>query len=158
MTNETKQAFTRRITKANRTQLVVVVYDMLLEYIKDAKDAKAIGDLQEFGRSLELARGCISDLRQNLNFNYEPSRNLFSIYSYCDRQLANDIFNGSTDNLVVVCNMINKLRKSFYELSLTDKSEPLMENTQEVYAGLTYGRNDINETLVNPSLSRGFTV
>jgi flagellar protein FliS len=158
MTNETKQAFTRRITKANRTQLVVVVYDMFLEYINDAKEAKNIGDLHEFGRSLELARGCITDLRQSLNFDYEPSRNLFSIYSYCDRQLASDIYNGSTDNLSAVCDMMKKLRKAFYDLSLTDQSEPLMENTQEVYAGLTYGRNDINETLVNPSLSRGFTV
>jgi flagellar protein FliS len=158
MTNETKQAFTRRITKANRTQLVVVVYDMLLEYINDAKEAKQSGDMHEFGRSLELARGCITDLRQNLNFDYELSKSLFSIYSYCDRQLANDIYNGNTDNLTAVCDMIKKLRKAFYELSLTDKSEPLMENTQEVYAGLTYGKNDINETLVNPRLSRGFTV
>jgi flagellar protein FliS len=158
MTNETKQAFTRRITKANRTQLVVVVYDMFLEYINDAKEAKQSSDMHEFGRSLELARGCIADLRQNLNFEYEISKNLFSIYSYCDRQLANDIYNGNTDNLTAVCDMIKKLRKSFYELSLTDKSEPLMENTQEVYAGLTYGKNDINETLVNPRLSRGFTV
>jgi hypothetical protein len=34
----------------------------------------------------------------------------------------------------------------------------MMENTQEVYAGLTYGKTDINETLVNPEANRGFTV
>jgi flagellar protein FliS len=158
MTNEMKQAFTRRITKANRTQLVVVVYDMLLVYIDDAKAAHKANDMHEFGRSLELARGCILDLRQNLSFDYELSKNLFSIYSYMDREFAKNIYSGRTDNLERIAQMVGKLRKAYYELSLTDKSEPLMENTQEVYAGLTYGRSDINETLVNPDLSRGFRV
>jgi flagellar protein FliS len=158
MTNETKQAFTRRITKANRTQLVVIVYDMLLSYIDDAKAAKKKNDMPEFEKSLELARNCISDLRLHLDFEYELSKSLFSIYSYCDRQLAEDIYTKKTDNFAPVCDMIKKLRGAFYELSLTDTSEPMMENTQEVYAGLTYGRKDINETLVNPDLSRGFTV
>jgi flagellar protein FliS len=158
MTNEMKQAFTRRITKANRTQLVVVVYDMMLVYIDDAKKAKAGNDMHEFERSLELARNCIEDLRKNLDFEYELSKSLFSIYTYCDRQLANDIYSGRTDNIDPVRDMMKKLRDAFYELSLTDSSQPMMENTQEVYAGLTYGKNDVNETLVNPEAHRGFTV
>jgi flagellar protein FliS len=54
--------------------------------------------------------------------------------------------------------MIKKLRDAYHELSLTDKSQPLMENTQDVYVGLTYNKTDINETLINPNESRGFTV
>ena len=42
MTKEMKQIFTRRITQANRTQLVVVVYDMLLTYLDDAKKAYSV--------------------------------------------------------------------------------------------------------------------
>jgi flagellar protein FliS len=158
MTNEMKQAFTRRITKANRTQLVVIVYDMLLVYIDDARAAKKKGDTPGFEKNLELARNCIGDLRKSLDFDYELSKSLFSIYSYCDRQLVNDIYSGSVKNLDAVCDMIKKLREAFYELSLTDKSQSMMENTQEVYAGLTYGKNDINETLISPETSRGFTV
>jgi flagellar protein FliS len=156
MTNEMKQAFTRRITKANRTQLVVVVYDMMIVYIEDAKDAKKAGDMHEFGRNLDLARGCLADLRKSLDFKYELSKSLFSIYSYCDRQLANDIYSGQTDNLKPVCDMIKRLRDAYHEVSLTDTSQPLMDNTQEVYVGLTYNKTDVNETLVNPDLSRGF--
>jgi flagellar protein FliS len=158
MTNEMKQAFTRRITKANRTQLVVIVYDMILVYIEDAKDAKKSGDMHEFGRNLDLARGCMADLRKNLDYKYELSKSLLAIYSYCDRQLANDIYSGNIDNLKPVCDMIKKLRDAYHELSLTDKSQPLMENTQDVYVGLTYNKTDINETLINPNESRGFTV
>ncbi len=43
MTREMKQIFTRRITQANSTQLVVILYDMILTYLKDAADAYDIG-------------------------------------------------------------------------------------------------------------------
>ena len=39
MTKEMKQVFTRRITQANRTQLVVIVYEMLLVYLDEAASA-----------------------------------------------------------------------------------------------------------------------
>lgn len=158
MTNEMKQTFTRRITKANRTQLVVVVYDMLLAYIDDAETAKKSNVMNEFERSLELARGCLADLRKNLNFEYELSKSLFSIYAYADRQLSKNIYSGCTDNLNEICGMIKKLREAYYELSLADTSEPLMENTQDVYAGFTYGKTDVNEMLVNPDISRGYKI
>jgi flagellar protein FliS len=130
----------------------------MLVYIEDAITAKTKGDMHEFERNLESARNCIGDLRKSLDFEYELSRSLFSIYTYSDRQLANDIYNGTANNLDVVADMMKKLRKAFYDLSLTDDSQPMMENTQEIYAGLTYGKTDINETLVNPEASRGFTV
>jgi flagellar protein FliS len=158
MTNEMKQAFTRRITKANRTKLIVIVYDMFLVYIDDAKESNKSGDMYEFARNLEFARNCLSDLRRNLDFEYDLSKSFFSIYSYLDRQLAYDIYNGTTTNLEAICDMIKKLRCAFHDLSLTDKSYPLMENIQEVYAGLTYGKTDINEILVNSDPSRGFKV
>jgi hypothetical protein len=33
-----------------------------------------------------------------------------------------------------------------------------MENTQDVYAGFTYGKTDVNEMLVNPDISRGYKI
>lgn len=50
MTREMKQIFTRRITQANSTQLVVILYDMILTYLKDAADAYDIGCEEEFKR------------------------------------------------------------------------------------------------------------
>ena len=36
MTDEMKQDFTRRITAANRTEMVVITYEIALEYLKEA--------------------------------------------------------------------------------------------------------------------------
>ena len=39
-----------------------------------------------------------------------------------------------------------------------DPSAPLMRNTQQIYAGYTYGKNDLVETYQDFDTSRGFLV
>ena len=98
MTREMKQIFTRRITQANRTQLVVILYDMVLEYLKEAIAAQEIDCIQEYKKAMQCARNCISELRNSLDFNYEISRNLFAIYAL------------PTESLRVRCTVSKKMR------------------------------------------------
>ena len=156
MTREDKQAFTRRIAKANRSQLAVIVYEMFLVYLEDAKKAHAAENKAEFARSLELARGCVQELRASLNFEYDIAKYLFDIYCFADRKLAQCIFSGSMENIDAIAEMFTKLRNAYAEISAQDKTEPLMDNIQDVYAGYTYGKNDINESLVNYDAGRGY--
>ncbi len=158
MTTENKQIFTRRIANANRTQLVVISYEILLVYLEDAKREYEEDNRQEFERSIGLARECIGQLRASLNFEYEPSKSLFSIYCFADRELAKDIFARKTDNLAALISIFTKLHDAFDAISAEDTSEPLMENTQDVYAGFTYGRNDLNESLANYDAARGYMI
>lgn len=156
MTRENKQAFTRRIAHANRTQLVVIVYEIFLVYLEDAVEAYEKKNSQEFVRNLELARECIGQMRTSLNFEYELSKNLFAIYCFADRELANDIFGNKTDNLDLLKMIFTKLHDAYYTISKEDKSEPLMANIQDVYAGFTYGKTDVNESLINYDAMRGY--
>lgn len=156
MTTEKKQMFTRRITQANKTQLVVIVYEMLLVYLEDARNAHEAQDNEEFVHNLELARECIGQMRTSLNFEYELSRNLFSLYCYADKELARDLFSLKADNLDVIQMIFTKLHDAYYTISSQDQSGPLMDNIQSVYAGLTYGRTDLNESLTNYDAKRGF--
>ena len=48
MDKEKKQEFTVRITNANRSQLVVILYDMILVYIEDAKVFLKDGNHEQF--------------------------------------------------------------------------------------------------------------
>jgi flagellar protein FliS len=48
------------------------------------------------------------------------------------------------------------LYTSFEEVAKRDKSEPLMHNTQQVFAGMTYGRTSLNENLSEADSNRGF--
>lgn len=156
MTTEEKQTFTRRITQANRTQLVVIVYEMLLVYLEDAQNAFQDADKVSFKENLHMARECIGQMRTSLNFKYELSRNLFSIYCFADRELASDMYGYKTDNLDVIQMIFTKLHDAYYQISGQDKSAPLMDNIQSVYAGLTYSKTDLNENLMSSSATRGF--
>ena len=40
MTREMKQEFTLRITQANKTQLITILYEMVLLYIDEAQEAR----------------------------------------------------------------------------------------------------------------------
>ena len=44
MTNEKKQEFTLRVSQANKTEMLVIIYDIFLEYLEDAKKAKEKDD------------------------------------------------------------------------------------------------------------------
>lgn len=158
MTREMKQIFTRRITQANRTELVVILYEMLLVYLEDAQTAFEEGNMKEFSRNLQTARDCITEMRESLNFEYELSKNLFSIYCFADRELAGDIFGRKTDNLNELKAIFKKLRDAYDAISKQDTSEPLMDNIENVYAGFTYGKTDVNEELVNYDAKRGYRV
>lgn len=158
MTNEVKQSFTRRITQANRTGLVVIVYEMLLVYLEDALKSFDEDNKQEFAQNLRMARECIGQMRTSLNFEYSLSKNLFAIYCFADRELAKDIYGYKIENLDVIKMIFTKLHNAYYKISDKDTSEPLMDNIQSVYAGLTYGPNSLNENVSSFDSKRGYLV
>ena len=129
--------------------------DPVISYTRAAHDA---GQTEELVQNIDLARACIGQLRSSLDFQYELAGNLFSLYCYADRELARDMFSLKVDNLDTIEMIFTKLRDAYQQISSQDQSGPLMENIQSVYAGLTYGRTDLNESLVNYDAKRGFLV
>lgn len=156
MTTEKKQTFTRRITQANRSQLVVIVYEMLLVYLEDAMNAYEEGKREEFKENLRMARECIGQMRTSLNFDYDISKNLFAIYCFADREIAKDMYSCKKENLDVIKMIFTKLHDAYYVVSTKDESGPLMDNIQTVYAGLTYSKSDLNEDFMNYDRKRGY--
>lgn len=45
--------------------------------------------------------------------------------------------------------IMKKLRNSFETAAADDKSAPLMDNAQKVYAGMTYGKGRLTESFIN---------
>ena len=68
MTREMKQIFTRRITQANRTQLIVILYDMTLTYLKDAAAAQEVGCDQEYKKSNAVCQKLHCRIEKQLRF------------------------------------------------------------------------------------------
>lgn len=52
---------------------------------------------------------------------------------------------------------MESLHSAFEEVAKQDTSGAVMQNTQQVYAGLTYGKGKLNEVFMNGNeRSRGF--
>ena len=68
------------------------------------------------------------------------------------------MFANKIENISELQEMFTKLHDAFEKVSANDDSKPLMDNIQDVYAGLTYGKNDLNENLVNYDSKRGYLV
>ena len=158
MTNEMKQQFTLRITNANKTDLIVVLYDMILAYVEDARSAHESDDRDAFKDSIRKIRNCMQELIASLHFEYDVAANLLSLYIYVNKELVRASVHYDDEVLDHVESVINKLREAYEQVADSNNEAPLMQNTQSVYTGLTYNKNLLNQDLYEESPNRGLYV
>ena len=156
MKKEKIQEFTRRISQDNRSSLIVTMYDIMLAYLDDAKKAYQEEKWEAFKVALRKAQNSVGELMQTLNFSYEISKNLYQIYVFSRDSLAAAMYKRSLTEIENAEKMLRKLYQSFCKVSETDTSAPMMKNTQQVYAGYTYGKGDLVENCQELDKSRGF--
>ncbi|MCI6714284.1 MAG: flagellar export chaperone FliS [Lachnospiraceae bacterium] len=158
MTRELKQEYTLRITQANKTQLITILYEMVLIYIDEAEAALSEDDRAEYKSAIRKIRGCMNELTASLNLEYDLAQNLLQLYLYVNRELVQASVHNEKENLEHIRLVIGELQKAYKKIENQDVSGPVMGNTQTVYAGLTYGRNTLTENITDPASNRGFCV
>ena len=163
MDAEKKQGFIRRITQSNKSELVVVLYDIFFEYAGEALCGYENGTRGDAAsrEAILHASEVLSHLIESLNFDpacRELSLSLLAIYRYCQKQLLTSLFLGNADGIREAETRMRELYESFIEVAKQDSSAPLMKNTENTVAGYTYGRNDVNELGAELNPSRGFFV
>lgn len=158
MTAEQKKEFTRKITQANSAQLIVILYDIALVYVKDAVAFMEKGDMTNAGIQADFAKKSVEEMIHNLHFEYELARPLHQIYLSMKKSLRDGILDEKKELLVSVRNNLQKLRDAYEQIVSDDERAPVMSHAQGVVAGLTYGRNSLNENLTDAGSNRGFCV
>lgn len=156
MKEEQIKDFTRRISQCNKGEMIVIMYDILFAYIKDAKDGYAANDYNAFKTGLSKAQKSVDELIHALNFRYPIAKELYPLYIFSKENLAKAVIKNRLQEVEEAETVLHGLYEAFSEAARQDKSEPLMRNTQQVYAGMTYGKNNLTETFQEPETSRGF--
>ncbi len=157
MKKEAIRDFTVRVTQASQSELTVILYEMILAEIKDAKEAYEAGDLEAFDKELKRAQKFVTELQSSLDFQYQISYDLMSLYLFVNKRIITAIIRREPSTLDSAESIMKKLLVGFEGVSRADKRGPVMRNTQQLYAGLTYGRGYLNETYIDPSdKNRGF--
>lgn len=155
MKNSLKQEFTRRLSQCNNGEMIVIMYDIVFAHMDDAKAAHAAGSYEEYKTAIKKAQGSIDTLIHALDFKYDIAKNLHQLYVYSKNCLAKAIYQNRTDGLEEAEKILKRLYASFCEAAKSDTSGPIMRNTQQVYAGMTYGRSTLNENCLDDN-HRGF--
>ena len=158
MTKELKQEYTLRITQANKTQLITILYEMILLYIDEAKDALDIDSRADYKMAVRKIQGCVNELMNSLHLEYHLAQKLLQLYLFINRELAQASIHYDMEHLEHVRMVIGELQKAYKKIESQDLSGPVMGNSQTVYAGLTYGRSTLTENIADPAANRGFCV
>lgn len=157
MDSDMTQAYATRVTQANRSQLIVIIYEIILDHIKSGIKAYENHDLETFDKDLKQAQKFVNELISTLDFKYPISFDLANLYLYTNKRIITAIIQRKPDSLESGIKVMESLYKGFLGVEKEDFSQPLMENIQQVYAGLTYGKGALNETFIDSKEeTRGF--
>ena len=161
MTREEIAGFTNRISGSNATGIIVVLFDIYSCYTDDAKAAIRKGrddkHIREYISALRHASQVLRHLKGALDFKYEISGNLYSLYDFCERAMARAMYSLDTSEIDDTLKIMDQIADAFRQIAEKDDAPAVMGHAQKVSAGYTYGRNDINE-MVSMDKNRGFFV
>lgn len=141
MTDTEIKEYTRRISQSNPTEIVVITYEIIINYIESAVKSDREGDMENMVNNLKKAKQFVNDLSSNLNFQYALSMDLMKLYRFSNTSLMNAIIKKNTDGLDIVVNIMRSLCESFTEVAKSDNRGPVINSSNQVFAGLTYGNN-----------------
>jgi len=159
MNQEQRKEYTARVAQANRSELVVIIYELFLLAMEEAEGHFSKGELSKGVKEIKRAEGFVQELMGSLDQRYTIAEELMRLYRYVYEQLIFSVIRQKMVNADTVKEVMGKLKEAFMKVAKEDKSGPVMENTQQVYAGLTYGRGSLNEVLLTGNdANRGFRI
>ena len=153
MTQDRIAYYTSRFTSESMTGIICAMYELCIEYIEEADTSGSVNC-----ESARRASKVLSHFKDVLDFSYEISGNLFALYDFCERQIAKAMYTNDPQYLLVAKHIIEELKEAFYEVNKQDTSGSAMKNSQQITAGVTYGRSDLTEMMDVDSFIRNFIV
>lgn len=156
MTKEQIGNYTRRISQANETQMITILYEMTLDYMQEAKRSYYSSDYESYDKELTRAQNCINELMRSLDTSFEVARIFMQIYIFSKRHLISAAIRKDEKYIEDIIKIFEKLRDCYIELEKKSNAKSLVTGAQYVYAGLTYGPGHLNEMVADPYSNRGF--
>ncbi len=153
-----KQEFTARIVSANKSKLVLIIYEIMEVHLQEALTFYDKKERKSFSQALTRLRQCLDELRCSVDLDNELSQNFLELYEYYEGQIRRADVQFDSAPLEQVANMLTSFREAYEIIAKEDTTESVMDNGESIYAGLTYGRNSLTENLTSQSSNRGFLI
>ncbi len=159
MTQEQKQEFTRRISQENHSGLILVLCDIFHTYGMDAMAAYEAENMTTYLQTIGQARRAMQELIECFSKEDPLGRNVIAILRFIYGKLVRSEVRRQPDELDRCVQMVDDLRVGFVHLHELDNEGAVMQNVHQVYAGLTYGKGTLNESIQGVNYEkRGYQV
>lgn len=151
--------YTLRIAQATPVQLVIINHELLISFLTEAISALRKNDTESFYQQINKSKGALTELMEGLNFEYEVAHNLYDIYIYAGERLNKALFGKDIQAAEEIKEIFEDLLEAWEAIKDTPDDRiaqaPENEKAQQVYAGLTYGRDGLDEYIPEDE-NRGF--
>ena len=150
-----KSAYVLRISQANPVELVVINFEIILEFLNEANTS----DNEVFRTAIAKAKDGLEQLIQSLNFEISFAHDFYEIYKYTYKLLSDARFNGCREaaslNVAEATELMQMLLDGWRETAEKTESETAA-NAPKVYSGLTYGRDGNANEYIEENKDRGY--
>ena len=149
--------YTLRISQATPVQLVIINHEILLDFINRALEASVNGDMNLYYEQINKTKNALTQLIEGLDFNYEIAHELFNLYKYAGERLNKALYSDETEAAEEIKEMFTELLDGWQSIEDTpdERISEASETGQRVYAGLTYGKDGLDEYIPEDE-TRGF--
>lgn len=108
------------VTTQTGAKLVVMLYDGAINFLKNASDCIARGDIEGKNISISRARDIVFELNSSLNLDAggQLAQNLRSLYNFIWRTLGQANISNDCSRLEKVIDMMNTIRQSWRQITL----------------------------------------
>ena len=124
-----------KIKTASQGQLIIMLYDeairqlnLAVEQLEQTKiQKKAHSKIEQISKAVMKAEEIITELMVSLDFEQggEISKNLFSLYSWFNRELLEANIAQNPDRIRKVKEMLGELRNSWFEIAQKYNADPV---------------------------------
>lgn len=146
MTEEQMDTYKMRIAQAGIAEMTTIMLEMEMQWIQDASAAYTEKKLEEFERCVDKAQSVQVELMNVMNMENPVAVDVYSVFVYINKQLIRAKIKRRPLEFERLVAMLEKYHAGFGELIKTDQGGPVMQLSEKVYAGLTYGAGGLVES------------
>ena len=102
--------------------------------------------MDEFVHCVDKAQAVQVELMNVMNRGNEVAEDVYAVFAYINKQLIRSKIKRQPLEFDRLRAMLQKYHTSFQVIEKTDQGGPVMQQSEKVYAGLTYGAGGLVES------------
>ena len=102
-----------QVHTASPAERLLIVFQRLDLFIKQAEEAYDKGDMKEFNNQLLHAQTAVTVLKESLDFSYDLSKSLYALYDYIEGLLIEANLKKSLTPLAEAKNLATQLHEAW---------------------------------------------